>query len=439
MALPDRDVATGWVGKVVVDRDGAEIGLCTALVVDEATGLPVWLCADLDQVTVPVPVVEAAEMGGQVRVAVSRIDVTSAPSVGDTRHLSRAEQAALYRHYRMEHSPAASERLLPAGEAEPPASGFPSDPAAVTAEPASTPAASGDLVSPPRSEPSVVPPPDKTAPVKRGRRLTVVFGVLAGLGAILATVLRVRRLGARPPTPAERAAQRARAVSVAARARTGQIAASAAPIEATTRQVVRRGTRAGAGSAQHAANATTRLVAVAASRAAGGAAAAGQRSLRGGRRAGGAVASIPEVVSERSQRLQKGWRRVMGKLTAGLSFGAGYVLGTRAGRERFQQLKQAAVTVAQRPEVQQARERLKTAATGRLQSGTGGLTQQTAWVTGKLRRRPTSTDPASGAQTPPPPLPDAGMAAGSPSQPGGAPEPLGTPPQAGDEPDDSLR
>ncbi len=135
----------------------------------------------------------------------------------------------------------------------------------------------------------------------------------------------------------------------------------------------------------------------------------------------------------------------MGKLTAALSFGAGYVLGTYAGRERFHQIKQAAVTAAQRPEVQQARERLKTAATGKLQRG--GVTQQTAWVTVRLRRRPTTTDPVSGAETPPPPLPDAGMAAGSPSNsgvtseppdPGVASEPLGTPPQAGDKADDPL-
>ena len=122
----------------------------------------------------------------------------------------------------------------------------------------------------------------------------------------------------------------------------------------------------------------------------------------------------------------------MGKLTAGLSFGAGYVLGARAGRERFQQLKQAAVTVAERPEVQQARERLMTAATGKLQ--TGGLTQQTAWVTAKLRRRSGSPNPVSGGGTPSPPVPDSGMAAGSPVDPGVAPEPFGTPPQAGDRP-----
>ncbi len=127
----------------------------------------------------------------------------------------------------------------------------------------------------------------------------------------------------------------------------------------------------------------------------------------------------------------------MGKLTAALSFGAGYVLGTRAGRERFQQLKQAAVTAAQRPEIQQARERLKTAATGKLQTGTAVSTQRTAGVSAKLRRRPTSTDPVSGGETPPPPLPDAGMAAESPVEPE-APEPFGTPPQAGDKPGDPL-
>ncbi len=126
----------------------------------------------------------------------------------------------------------------------------------------------------------------------------------------------------------------------------------------------------------------------------------------------------------------------MSKLTLGLSFGAGYILGARAGRERFQQLKQAAVTVAHRPEVQQARERLQTAATGKRQ--TAGLTQQTAWVTAKLRRRPTSTEPLNGAQTPPPPLPDAGMAAGSPSDSGVASKPLGMPPQAGDKPGNPL-
>ena len=128
----------------------------------------------------------------------------------------------------------------------------------------------------------------------------------------------------------------------------------------------------------------------------------------------------------------------MGKLVAGLSFGAGYVLGSRAGRERIQQLQRAAVTVAQRPEVQRARKRLATATTGRLQTGAGGLTQQTAWAISKLRRRPASGDPVGDAGTPPPPLPDVGIVAGSPSDSTVAPEPSGTPPRADDKPGDPL-
>jgi hypothetical protein len=88
--------------------------------------------------------------------------------------------------------------------------------------------------------------------------------------------------------------------------------------------------------------------------------------------------------------------------------------------------------------VQQAREWLKTAATGKLQTWTGGLAQRTAELTAKLRHRPTRTDPVSGGETPPPPLPDAGMAAGSPVEPEVAPEPFGTPPEAGDKPGDPL-
>ena len=441
MALPERDATRGWIGRTVVDRDGAEIGVCSVLFADEATGLPEWMCADLDEGSVHVPLVDAVEVGGHVRVAVRRVDVVSAPSVGDKRRLSEAEEAALYRHYGIDYSRTASESLLPTSEAERPASDLPSGPVAVTSEEAPAAAASDDVVpSPPPESDLVVAQPDKTAPTLGDRRrLAVALGALTGLAALLTTVLRKRRLRARrPPTPAERAAQRARAASVAARARAEQIAASAAPLTATTRQVARRSTQAAARTARRAASATPGLAAAAASRAAAGVTAVAQRSVRGGQWVSGAVGSVPEAVSDRSERLHKGGRKAMNRLTMGLGFGAGYILGARAGRERFQQIKQAAVTVAQRPEVQQARDRLKTVAPAKLQSGTGGLSQRTAGVTAKLRRRPTSTDPVSGAETPPSPVPDAGMAVESPSDPGVAPQHFRTPPPAGDKPDNPL-
>ncbi|MGY1773838.1 hypothetical protein [Blastococcus sp. SYSU D00813] len=44
----------------------------------------------------------------------------------------------------------------------------------------------------------------------------------------------------------------------------------------------------------------------------------------------------------------------MGKLSLALGIGVGYVLGTRAGRERYEQIQQATARLAGRPEVQQA-------------------------------------------------------------------------------------
>lgn len=64
----------------------------------------------------------------------------------------------------------------------------------------------------------------------------------------------------------------------------------------------------------------------------------------------------------------------MGKLSLGLGLGVGYVLGTRAGRARFEQIKQAASGVMGRPEVQQALEKAKTAAPAPLQDGIEKLT-----------------------------------------------------------------
>jgi hypothetical protein len=64
----------------------------------------------------------------------------------------------------------------------------------------------------------------------------------------------------------------------------------------------------------------------------------------------------------------------MGKLTLGLGLGVGYVLGARAGRGRFEQIKKSAAGLAERPEVQQAVEKVRAAAPAQLQSTIDGLT-----------------------------------------------------------------
>ncbi len=58
----------------------------------------------------------------------------------------------------------------------------------------------------------------------------------------------------------------------------------------------------------------------------------------------------------------------MGRLSLGLGFGVGYVLGARAGRTRYEQIKQAAAGVMERPQVQQALEQVRAAAPAPLQS-----------------------------------------------------------------------
>jgi hypothetical protein len=64
----------------------------------------------------------------------------------------------------------------------------------------------------------------------------------------------------------------------------------------------------------------------------------------------------------------------MGKLSLALGLGVGYVLGAQAGRARFEQIKQAASGLMQRPEVKQALDKAQTAAPAPLRSGIEKLT-----------------------------------------------------------------
>ncbi|MGY1820453.1 hypothetical protein [Geodermatophilus sp. SYSU D00079] len=211
MGLPGRDAARNWIGKTVVDREGAPLGPCAAVLADEATGLPEWVYVQVEEARAVVPVVDAAETGDRVQVTVSRAQVVSAPVAGDTPRLTEAQEGELYRHYGIEYSRETSESLLPAGAAGAPAGG--------------SPAGTG-----------------QAAPAAR-RRSAPVVGAFAVLAAVLAVAgrararrqpapasragrLRDRRPWApRPPTPAERAAQRARRLAATV-TRTGATAAA---------------------------------------------------------------------------------------------------------------------------------------------------------------------------------------------------------------------
>jgi hypothetical protein len=336
MALPERERAAGWVGQAVIDRDGTEIGSCTAVYADDATGLTEWISVGFEGRSVMVPVVDAAERDGRVQVAVARADVAAAPSVDDGQHVFGDEEMALYRHYGIEYSRAVSDTVLPAGEAPSQAAG--SGPSTTASSAASS---------------------EASPPASSGRLLVVAAAALTAVLAVVAAVVRRRRIASRRP-PARRrsvaaaeAARRARTASVHVRQQAGQLAAVTTPLLATAGQVSLIGVRTGAVAARQAAHGATLLTKAAASRAAEQAGVVAQAGVQVGRRVGVAVESVPELIVEGRHRVQDVGRGGTGVLSAGAGVAAGYVLGVRAGRQRFDHDEHRASTVARRPEVQQ--------------------------------------------------------------------------------------
>lgn len=270
MEFPDRDVAMAWVGRTLVDRDGAEIGACTAVFTDDGTQLTEWVCSELAGAAVFIPAVGAAESSGKVQVAVRRADIADAPRVGGPEHISTDEEAALYRHYGIPHSRDASPTVLPTGDVETPAPDtapngapdpFPAAPvepvAAAPVEPVTAPVepvtawAAEEPVTPaqPAADAGQLQPEESAAAPSGRRRIASALGGLAAVGVALGVVLRMRRPRRRPPTRAERLAERGRATYAALGARTAAVASSAAPLLETSKEVVRRRPRAGAAAA----------------------------------------------------------------------------------------------------------------------------------------------------------------------------------------------
>jgi len=116
VTLPERDVAKGWQGRLVLDQDGERLGECTGIFADAASGATEWLEVAVEgHRRCLLPALNALEVGGQVRVAFRRAAVLAAPHVGDDTELSKRDDIVLYRHYGVHYSAAASPSLLPTG------------------------------------------------------------------------------------------------------------------------------------------------------------------------------------------------------------------------------------------------------------------------------------------------------------------------------------
>jgi hypothetical protein len=220
-----------------VDRDGTEIGTCTQVFVDDATGLPEWAQAELNGGPAVVPLLDAAETGDRVRVAVRQVEVAEAPRVEDPMHISEDEEERLYRHYGIRFSREASESLLPVDQPlDPPAVAedvtpapapviTPSEPAASTSASTSAPSSASSPTSPTSTLRERGPAKDR-----RGMLTSLAAGTVGTIAAVAAAVYWWRQRHQLPPTRKEMLAARAREASVALAARKEQLTAQAAPL-----------------------------------------------------------------------------------------------------------------------------------------------------------------------------------------------------------------
>ena len=115
---PTESAVAAWRGAAVVDQDGEKIGTIDEIYADADTGKPEWLAVKTGLFGMKlsfVPIAEATETGGGVRVPYDNQQVKDAPAVESDHELSQDEEANLYRHYRLGYSDARSDSGLPRG------------------------------------------------------------------------------------------------------------------------------------------------------------------------------------------------------------------------------------------------------------------------------------------------------------------------------------
>jgi outer membrane biosynthesis protein TonB len=169
MTLPDREDAQHWVDRNVVDKDGADLGTVTRVYADLDSGAPEWLLiARSEERTAIVPLMDAADHDGHIRVTVALAQVDDAPQPAEQERLSTDEEAALYQHYGVEFASTTSESVLPAsvtGADTPPADAADGDASEADSAPAEADAAPTEPPPPPPPPPAAPPlPPSPTTP-----------------------------------------------------------------------------------------------------------------------------------------------------------------------------------------------------------------------------------------------------------------------------------
>ena len=105
-------------GQDLFDRDGDKLGAIEEIYVDNESDQPEWALVNtglFGTKSTFVPLRDATDEGGTLRVPYEKAHVKDAPKVDPDGRLSEGEEAELYRHYGLEYSDARSDSGLPEG------------------------------------------------------------------------------------------------------------------------------------------------------------------------------------------------------------------------------------------------------------------------------------------------------------------------------------
>ena len=359
------------------------------------------------------------------------------------RELSEEQEGELYRHYGVPYSRADSPSGLPAGEPEP------AEPALAAGQPqpaeepmsASTPDVAAGKPEVPAEEPTTAADeplpagggalPEAAAPEPAPILASAVAPALGRVdepvakasvtndGLVAARQLRVTD----PRVGAGAAAAVALAIGIWRWKRIGrQVSTTVSrlgtiPAPITRQRRRRRRAKALNQAVTGAAQQTTALARAMARLVAGTALLPVTVTVQGGRRARAGVQATQQVISQAARRVRPGRRRKRRGGTLGMAAGgaAGYVLGAKAGRQRYQELTESARRLRQRPEVKRITEQavakldqLSGQAADKLQAAR----QSTRTEAGSSGGQPSTMVPQTPTVTPPSPtvMPPADLA-----------------------------
>jgi hypothetical protein len=437
MTLPGPDATHRWRGRTLVDHNGEPLGRIEIIYLDKVTSQPEWALLEADAAGPArtfVPLVSADEEGDTVLVRFARILVEGAPSMPADQELSEEQERELYRHYGVPYSRADSPSGLPAGEPEPAepalaaggpqpaeepmststpdvAAGKPEVPAEEPTTAADEPLPTGGGALPEAAVPQSSPIPASAAVAPAPGPLDEPISEAAATNDRLVAT---RQFRITDPRVAAGAAAVAVAVGIWRRERIGRQVSTAVsrlgavPATVSRRRRRRRRAKALNQAVTGAAQQTAALARAMARLVAGTALLPVTVTVQGGRRARAGVQATQQAISQGARRVRPGRRRRRRGGTLGMAAGgaAGYVLGAKAGRERYEELTESARRLRQRPEVKRITEQavakldqLSGQAADKLQTAR----QSTGTEAGSSGGQPSTVVPETPTVTPPSP------------------------------------